>query len=87
MEPSRRSTVPRRAPPKSASWIIAVEGFSSAIIRRRIWRDHCGVARPFAWTKPTDIILGKFASLPTPFLGSVHYEPDLAPLAFANDYQ
>jgi transposase len=68
--------------PTSASPINAVEGFFSAITRRRIRRgvfksvpdlqdaitryirDHNKAARPFAWTKSADIILGKLARLP-----------------------
>jgi transposase len=70
--------------PTSASWINAVEGFFSAITRRRIRRgvfrsvpdlqdaitryirDHNKAAKPFAWTKPADTILGKLARLPAP---------------------
>ena len=70
--------------PTSASWINAVEGFFSAITRRRIRRgvfksvpdlqdaitryirDHNSCAKPFAWTKPAETILGKLARLPAP---------------------
>jgi transposase len=70
--------------PTSASWINAVEGFFSAITRRRIRRgvfksvpdlqeaitryirDHNRAAKPFAWTKPAETILGKLARLPAP---------------------
>jgi transposase len=70
--------------PTSASWINAVEGFFSAITRRRIRRgvfksvpdlqdaitryirDHNKAARPFAWAKPAENILGKLARLPAP---------------------
>ena len=70
--------------PTSASWINAVEGFFSAITRRRIRRgvfksvpdlqdaitryirDHNKAAKPFAWAKPADGILGKLARLPAP---------------------